>query len=101
MILILIAFVIIFGISLYFQNERERKLKNTRQTKAIITYRSKHLPKSGGANITYSVNGKIFNTGIICDCRDLNLNDTVLIKYAVEDPELVKLVDKYYMKKYR
>jgi hypothetical protein len=100
-IIILSGFVLCLMLGLYFQNRRENKLKESIETYGIVTYRNKYLTKGFGANVKYSVKGIEYDRGIRCDCRDLDIGDTILIKYSVEDPKTVALVGKYYMQKYK
>ncbi len=99
-ILILAGFALCFVIGFFFQVKREKKLENTKETEAIIVDRDKHLTKAFGAKVRFIINGKVYSTEVHCDCRSLEIGDTVLIKYAVEDPELSLMVDKHYMQKY-
>ncbi len=95
-ILVFVCLTIMLAMAYYFQIERERKLKNTTQAKAII--KSVRLTTRGGATVNFNVMGKKieahFSGG---DFKFLEQGDTILIKYANEDPKLVEVVDKYYM----
>lgn len=68
---------------------------------ALVISKDDFLGPGAGAMIEFEVNNKKINSFIKCDCHDIEVGDTVLIKYAVEDPELTVIVDKYYMQKYR
>lgn len=100
-ILILSGFVLCFLIGLLFQINRESKLENSVETVAIVEWRSKALGKGHGVGVRFYLKGKIVTTSMNCPCQDIELGDTVLIKYSVKDPELAVMVDKYYMQKYK
>lgn len=99
-VVIAVCFGILFTLAYYSQLERERKLKNTRQVKAII--KSVRKTTRGGATVFFNVKDRkleaIFHGG---DFKFLSPGDTILIKYAIEEPELIDVVDKYYMKKHK
>jgi hypothetical protein len=100
-VIILTGFIICLATGLLLQFNRESKLKYTKKTIAVVSYRSESLTKGFGTNLSYSVNGKKFDVGIACDCDDLIIGDTVLIKYSIKDPQTILLFDKYYMQKYK
>lgn len=98
-IFILILFLLAFLLAIYFQFERERKIKNAKQTTAIVDWVSQ--TNRGGAKLHFYLRNEKINTNVWGgDFSFLKKGDTILIKYSVEDPELIELVDKYYMKKY-
>lgn len=96
--IICVIFAMIF-LGIYFDGRREKKLKNSVETTAVILKASSAL--NGGAKIEYLVNGKKIDLQLVSGSfGHLKTGDSILIKYAKEDPELVAVVDKYYMKKY-
>lgn len=100
----IIAVLVLFGLAfigaIYFQLKREEKLKRTQDSIAIIMNKGKTV--RGGVTVYFEVNSKKIEAKIWGGDYDfLNIGDTILIKYAVEDPELVQVVDKCYMQKYR
>ena len=100
-ILIISGFGICLLLGFIFQIKRESKLKNSIEITGVVTYRDEYQTKGFGVHVKYVVNDTEYNSGINCDCRDIEVGDTVLIKYAVEDPKLAVMVNKYYMQKYR
>lgn len=99
-IFVLIFFGLAFIGAIYFQLKREEKLENTQDSIAIIINKGKTT--RGGATVYFEVNSERFESKIWGgDYSFLNIGDTILIKYAVEDPELVQVIDKYYMQKYK
>lgn len=100
-IIILSGFILCLLLGLYFQIRRENKLKDTREVTAIIAFRDKYHTKGWDAVVNYEVKDMQYESGLNCDCRDLEIGDTVLIKYSIDDPEVVVMVDKHYMQKYK
>lgn len=99
-IIVLSLFGLAFIGAIYFQLRRENKLKNSVETIAIIRTKSNAL--NGGAKIYFFANKKRIEVHLLSGTyKDYSIGDTILIKYAVEDPELVQVVDKYYMQKYK
>ncbi len=99
-IIISISFIILFAISMYVadinEKDRRQKLQNSIITKAVLTYVDKYTTKGYGAYVTFEVKGEKIEEAVNCDCRKLNIGDTVLIRYTVDDPTIVRMVDKYY-----
>lgn len=89
-------FILVLAVSFYFSDKSADKLDNSITTKAVITYVDEFITRGYGAKIEFEVNNKKINSGVDCDCRKLNIGDTVLIRYAVDDPSIVRMVDKYY-----
>lgn len=98
-ILFLLGLILVFILAFYFQLRREEKLKNSKEVKAIIVSRSEAI--NGGALIRFKANSKLVKVQLKSGSyKFAKPGDTILIRYAIEDPELVKVVDRYYMKKY-
>ncbi len=99
-IIVLILFVLAFIGAIYFQFKREEQLKRTQNSTAIIIKKGRTV--RGGATVYFEVNSKRLEAKIWGGDYDfLNIGDTILIKYAIEDPTLVEVIDKYYMQKYK
>jgi hypothetical protein len=49
----------------------------------------------------YYVNGKKYGSNESGDYTFMKIGDTILIEYAVKDNSVARVVDKFYMKKYR
>lgn len=99
-IVVVIAFSLAFISSIYFHLKRELKLKNTKEIIAIIS--DKGNTTRGGAWVYFEIKSQRIEAKIWGGDFDfLNIQDTILIKYAIEDPKLVQVVDKYYMQKYK
>lgn len=104
---ILVLFFSMIGISLLisFLQDRNRSilLENNSKTFGILVY-SYHA--TAVRSISYGV--FIFRTQkqrikikIVGDYSKLKLGDTVLMEYAVKDPSVARVTDKYYMKEYK
>jgi hypothetical protein len=91
-----VLFFVVLAVSFYFSDKKADKLKNSNTTKAILIYIDEYITRGSGAKIEFQINNKKITTDINCDCRKLNIGDTVLIRYAVDDPTIVRMVDKYY-----
>jgi len=99
-LVVLFLFVVAFVLAFYFQLERERKLENTKEAIAIVVSVGKTT--TGGASVKYTIGKRKISTTISAgDFKFLHSGDSILIKYSLEDPELIEVVDKYYMKKYK
>ena len=102
LVIVLIIFATALIIGFVFQVDREKKLKNTKITKAVVIDRDKHHIMGFGVNVKFKVGNKeYFSKTPECDCKMLDIGDTILIKYAIEDPKIIKIQDKYYMQKYK
>lgn len=90
-ILILGGFIAAFLFAIFFQNNRDEKLKHSKITKAkIVKVYTPH-----GASISFNLKDEIIHTELLHgDYSMLKAGDTILIKYAIQDPELVELFDK-------
>jgi hypothetical protein len=100
----LIVFLIVGGL-IYnnYADKRWNRLmsKNTNKTFAYVTGYS-HLYRGGTVlDFKYYVNGKKHESFISFKDKTLKKNDTILIKYSIEDPSVVKVIDFCYMKKHK
>lgn len=107
--LILFGSIILFfsSIMIYRAIEtyhEERLLKTSETTKAILKrIEINTTPKSGysGGVFEYDLNGHNIEFSDKGNFRMLRIGDTVLIKYSIEDPSVARVIDKYYMEKYK
>lgn len=80
----------------------EKLLKNSKTSLGEITKIIHAAPKtSKGMNFKYIVNGKQYEGYSWGDHELFEVGDTILIEYAVEDHSVARVVDKYYMQKYK
>jgi len=100
-LLFVIFFVVIFRAC---QNQHDTKLlENSIITNAIIIeIRTGEAVKSiPTVTYSYNVKGKIYKYEENRNINDLRIGDTLLIEYAVEDHSVARVIDKYYMQKYK
>jgi len=101
--LILFVTILFGGVfirDLYYKS----KLEENKNTIAIIDKKSKEYLGNYRLYFKY----RVFKRNIISDdiseqkfFNQLNIGDTILIKYSIEDPSISKVVDFCYMKKHR
>lgn len=86
-----------------FELNETEKLKHTITCVSVL--RNVHFNDAVGGSaygiFEYKVKGKFFRTEEIGDFSFLQIGDSVLIKYAVNDPSVARVLDKYYMQKYK
>ena len=100
-LLFVIFFVVIFRAC---QNQHDtRLLENSVITNAIIVkIRTGEAVKSiPTATYSYKVKGINYEYEECRNFNDLRIGDTILIEYAVEDHSVARVVDKYFMQKYK
>lgn len=99
--LILLFIAIIFIVlNIFLENsriEREKRLLNGIETKAVI--RSLPYGRKSRGTFEYFSNGKHFYGRFRYNYLDLNVGDTIIIKFAKDDPEVYQITDLWYMKK--
>lgn len=100
---IILFFVITLAYRFYNSNYEDKRLKKTKNTTAIlVSIRSgKGVRATPSGKYRYSVSGKEYKYDESRNFNSLKVGDTILIKYSVEDPSVARVVEKYYMKKYR
>ena|SRR6218665_1550565 len=97
---ILLIVITYRGINEY---RKDKALKNSKSTIGILS--EIHTPKGvrdlNYGIIQYRVNGIQYETKSFKNYSILKLGDTVQIEYAIRDNSIARVVDKYYMKKYK
>lgn len=91
---VLIFFALLFG---FINEDRKQKLLQNSRTTHGILIKEDHIGKNPTGTFRYHINGKDFEVDQIGDFSFLNEGDTVLIEYAIEDPTVAKVKDRYYM----
>ncbi|MNJ86056.1 hypothetical protein D3C87_35390 [compost metagenome] len=93
----------IFIMYTFLKEKRDdRLLENSVEHFAIlieINGGNAHSPSSG--DFKYKVNNEEYEFNQSGDYKFMQVGDTVLIEYAVEDHSVARVVDKYYMNKYK
>ncbi len=95
-IIVLIAIVV----NIYIDKKRNKLLEKSIDIKGVLIEKY-----SEGKNKTGTFEFKLKNNKIkfdfIGDFSFLQVGDTVLIQYAIEDPSVARVKDRYYMRKYK
>ena len=102
-VVVIIAFLI-YIVNLKSKEAYEKEmLNNSKNGLAIITQiiNGKAVKSSKSAEFIYLVGNKKFEFKELGDFTFMRLKDTVLIEYALKDNSVARVVDKYYMKKYK
>jgi glucose uptake protein GlcU len=99
---LLVLLIIGVVIARYVKNTRqENLLENSKQTIAIF-HESNFVYRTGYiSHFKYEVKGKKYHLDQPMKITTLEKGDTVLIEYSIKDPSVAKVVDLYYMEKYK
>lgn len=97
------VFIIVLLYRFFESRHEDELLKKSDETTAILTLirDGKSVRDSASGKYKYIVKGKSYVYEENRNFNDLQIGDTILIEYAIEDPSVAKVVDKYYMKKYQ
>ena len=82
----------------------EKLLENSSNTLNIFAYyQGSSFVRSSGwtSGFKYELNGREYYLGTRGKINFLEKGDTVLIEYSIKDPSVAKVVDLYYMEKYK
>lgn len=96
--------VLFFFALLYGMLREDRRMKLFQKSEVTIGFLIEE--HHGSANFRYGkfyffVKNKRFDIKVWNYFNELSKNDTVLIEYAIEDPTVARVKDKYYMQKYK
>lgn len=97
------TFVVVFIIYTALRESKEEELlQDYKTTTAIITKMSQSVYKSpASGDFKYYVDGRMYKFSQPGDYyKYMSIGDTVLIKYAIKDHNVARVIDKYYMQKY-
>lgn len=84
-----------------FDNRYYKKMQNTNETNAFYV-KNIHVKNIGPTSYYYYyVNNKKYEGYFHDTEKFFKKNDTILIKYSIEDPSISEVVEKYYMQKYK
>lgn len=75
--------------------------QKTNTTLAILIEEHHGSERFRNGRFYFFVNKERFEIKEFRNFKELTKGDTVLIEYSVEDPSVARVVDKYYMKRYR
>lgn len=101
-ITVIIIGIVFFSLlfNYYNYNKRLKLLQNSNEIIGIMI-KEYSKGKSGSGTFKFKINEKKYVFREIADFSDIFKGDTVLIEYAVEDPTVARVKDKYYMQKYK
>lgn len=103
MVFLFFSLVVIFIIYTFLKEKKDDKLlENNIEHFAIlikINEGNTHAPSSG--DFKYKIKNKEYEFNQSGDYKFMQVGDTVLVEYAVEDNSVARVVDKYYMQKYK
>jgi hypothetical protein len=88
-----IVFLLMMLIAFYLQTLRERKLEQGITTKVLIVDKNEYLGAAGGIKVQFIYKGKQHISFVKCDSRNMQIGDSVIVKFAIDDPEIIKLID--------
>lgn len=98
-ICVLIFYALLFN--LFNEHRKERLLQKSKYTTGILIKEYHNSLRFLNGDFYFYV-GKIrYQITDFKDFSHLIKGDTVLIEYAIEDPSVARVVDKYYMQKYK
>lgn len=101
--IILICLIGVWLVFKFFNDQnKDALLKNSKTDYAIIKmiYHG-GIKNPRNADFEYSIKGKRYNFNQPGNYDAYKIGDTILIEYAVEDHSVARVVDKYYMQKYK
>ncbi|MCC6700891.1 MAG: hypothetical protein IT221_05165 [Fluviicola sp.] len=98
-LVLFIFFVLLY--SMLKENSREKLFQKSNTTFAVLIEEYHESERFRNGRFYFFVNKRRFEIKEFRNFKELSKGDTVLIEYAVEDPSVARVVDKYYMKKYK
>jgi hypothetical protein len=102
LIVCLVCFIFIgLTYNIYNDHKRQKLFQNSKNTIGILIEESHSSQKFLVGYFYYYVGKKKFKIREKQNFSHLKKGDTVLIRYAVEDPSVARVIDKYYMQKYK
>ena len=97
-----LVIIILLIYKIYNENRFDKLIsKNTKDTIGFFSHTNFSSKTGPHSNFIFYVKNKQMKLQIIGEYKFLKKGDTVLIKYSNEDPSVAKVIDFYYMKKYK
>ena len=96
---VLLFFALLFG--LINEDRKQKLMQHSKITFGFLIEEDHSSLNFQHGTFKFQVNGKIQVFDYSGDFSYLSKGDTVLIEYAIEDPTVAKVKDRYYMQKYR
>lgn len=98
----LLGILLLISLIRNYYNERALEGETGKCIAILIDIRSgEGVRQTATGTYKYLVNGRKYEYEENRNFNDLSIGDTVLIEYSIEDPSVARVVDKYYMQKYK
>jgi hypothetical protein len=95
-IIVLIAIVV----NIYIDKKRNKLLEKSIDIKGVL-FEKYTEGKNKMGTFEFKLKNSKIKFDYIGDFSFLQIGDTVLIQYAIEDPSVARVKDRYYMRKYK
>ncbi len=101
-----VYFLILFTIGgicygIYYDNRRNNLFKKSSIVKGILFEETHESVRTAHGQFYFFINHKKVKLKEYSFFSHLKKGDTVLIEYAIEDPTVARVKDKYFMRKYK
>lgn len=92
-----------FIVYTFIQEKKEDKLleKSKKHFAILVEISPGNAHASSSGDFKYKVNAKEYEFNQSGDYTFMQVGDTVLIEYAIEDHSVARVLDKHYMQKYK
>lgn len=82
---------------------RRLQLLSSNTMESIAIFQERYVSKNGGpiSVFTFKIENNTIKSEVYKKFEHLQKGDTVLIKYSIQAPSIIEVLDKYYMKKYK
>lgn len=98
----IIFIILIIAYSFLRDNIRSRKLENTIKTHAVfIENLERTSADPSGGIFEYQIKGKFYKFHQQGDFSNLEIGDTVEIKYSIQDNSVAEITNTHYMDRYK
>ena len=102
LIVTILVAIVLFSLQYCDEKREQHLLEYSKKTFAVIkkiSHGSVRNPKH--CYLKYSVDTKQYELRQSGDYTSFQIGDTVLIEYSIKDHSVARVIDKYYMQKYR
>lgn len=102
-VLILSVILLIIGIYSFWNDHRTENLliHNKKALGVFVSRNTTPVHGSPSINVKYKVGNVSYLLKERGSFSELKIGDTVLVEYAVKDNSVARVIDKYYMQKYK
>jgi hypothetical protein len=88
-------------INMFIEDRNQKLLNDSKTVFGFLKYEDHASLKYSFGTFIFFVKNKKYEVKSIGDFSFLNQGDTVLITYAIKDPNVAKVTNRYYMRKYK